>query len=308
MGTHKKMLMLLAAVCALSVSAAAKTPAEIYNAVAAIDDWSERSAYYLALETEEWRAMAEDYLAVAATNLVAAEKLCPNRVSAFIADRNYPAANALAAEYDGRFAAFGVDLNFGRYATMPAMFEANLGGRWALWATNHPVRVALIRKYSDSDAWEGKLTIGERLNALVEEVAATGPYFGHFGHNFTDRKNRILKDAPKAIKRRIRLDGGTFVVGPDGVNPVQTALDALSAALNAPKLAGVKAWAAVWDPSYTWTDIVWNDEYFAALKDDIFYGEKEFSGAARFQLEGWLGVEAYNVFVRQYNGTAAQGE
>jgi hypothetical protein len=113
-----------------------------------------------------------------------------------------------------------------------------------------------------------------------------------------------LWKSQKAIKRRIREMGGSFIVGEDGVNPVQAAVDELSKCINSPKMEGLKEWTLKWFPDYKWTDVKWlPDEYISKLKDDIFYGEKDFRTDRKEILKAHLGVEAYNEFVKKYNGT-----
>lgn len=101
----------------------------------------------------------------------------------------------------------------------------------------------------------------------------------------------------------MRNKGVSFVATDEG-NPLQDEIDAFTNALNAPKFAGLKEWFAKWFPEYAWTDYNWDtDENIQKLKDDVFYGEIQFTINVKRKLQSHLGVEAYNAFVKQYNGT-----
>lgn len=111
--------------------------------------------------------------------------------------------------------------------------------------------------------------------------------------------------ATKPIKRKLRERGISFVVKEGEANPVQEAIDALTAAFNAPKLAGVKEWVAEWFPEYHWIDIdnlFMSDEEMAQLCDDIYYGEKDMTDSYAQRILAHIGLEAYNAFIERYNG------
>ena len=107
-----------------------------------------------------------------------------------------------------------------------------------------------------------------------------------------------------AVKMALRKQGKTFIVGDDGVNPVQEAIDQLTAAFQAPRLAGVKEWFATYYPDYVWIDPVvdeYTDEEVASLKDKVFYGQIDLTKTVSTKLLYFLGLDEYNAFIERYN-------
>jgi hypothetical protein len=153
-------------------------------------------------------------------------------------------------EYDAKFAAAGVGEHLVYYKDLPHMVEVWIASNPET-ASKIPVAVAATRlheSFSKAD-W----TFGERLNAFAEFSSV-----GFGAYNLSDNvKKSLLASAPKIVKRTLRLRGISFVVKPGEANPVQPPLDALSTALNAPKLAGLKEWVAEWCPSHVWVDPKW---------------------------------------------------
>ena len=185
------------------------------------------------------------------------------------------------------------------YESMPRASESTLS-EFEKYQNWYPVSVSLVRKYK-THRLGGVMTLPEWLNVFAETAVRglSGWYRG------SREKARMVEAATKYVKRRIREMGGTFVVGPDGKNHVQDAVDSLASVLNAPKMSGIKEWLAKWAPDYKWVDVGWmSDAEVAKLKDDVFYGEKPFNAINKEILEIHLGVDAYNEFVKAYNGTA----
>lgn len=115
-------------------------------------------------------------------------------------------------------------------------------------------------------------------------------------------KNLVIQSATKRVKRQLRSEG-KGIVAHDGVNPVQERLDAVSKALDAPKLAGLKEALAncgvklsVDVAKYLPTDAEVED-----IKDKVFNGDIEFTNRAKAVLITCLGVAEYNKFVEAYN-------
>lgn len=120
--------------------------------------------------------------------------------------------------------------------------------------------------------------------------------------SFEQFSSRILTSAPKVLKKLIREKGGSFIVGADGVNPVQSAIDSLSAALNRPRMQGLKEWVAEWYPNHAWIEPPWmSEESLNKLMDDVFYGQVDFCQKVQYVLRANLGVEGYNEFIKKYN-------
>lgn len=163
------------------------------------------------------------------------------------------------------------------------------------YVRNHPVLVSAIRnskKYAN-------MSFPEKINIYVETASNCEVLLKTKEVTF----NNYMNDAVKIIKRKIRKDGKSFVVGEDGVNHVQNAIDALTSALQAPKCSGTKEWIAEWCPEYTWVECTWpTDEEIAKLKNDVMYGEIELTEAISQKLLFNLGLDEYNKFIKEYNG------
>lgn len=120
-------------------------------------------------------------------------------------------------------------------------------------------------------------------------------------------KRNVFGKLQNYLKRKFRDQGKTFFVDETtGENPLQSAVDEFIAAFNAPRLAGLKELVAKWNPNYEWIDVpesLWlTPEKLDALKDKVYYGEVEFTGEIKMKLAANMGLEAFNAFVRHYNG------
>lgn len=169
-------------------------------------------------------------------------------------------------------------------------------------ATNETVYAALVEKYGGESGME-RWTCAETANA-VAEYAANPEANPALSPDLDALKRCVLRSALGIVKRSLREHGRTFVIGPDGSNPVQEVLDALSAALNAPKMAGLGAWVAEWCPAgHEWREPSWMPEAdVAAFTNALYYGERDFGRIEQTRLCAVLGVDAYNTFVIRYNG------
>lgn len=144
-------------------------------------------------------------------------------------------------------------------------------------------------------------TVPESINAIANRMVIG---LGGIDENANHVKS-IAAYAVRHIKRRLRERGISFVVEEGEVNPVQEAIDALTAAFNAPKLAGVKEWVAEWFPEYTWIDLddlFLTDDKVAELCDDVYYGEKDLTPYAAQVILAHIGLTEYNNFIERYNG------
>lgn len=169
----------------------------------------------------------------------------------------------------------------------------------AEWKASHPVRVSLIEKYGTASL--APCSFPETANAIVEYAADPGPF--DLGDDLDALKKDVLRSSLKIMKRALRRKGISFVVSPDGTNPIQTAVDGLSAVLNAQKMDGVREWVSEWSPGTEWVAPAWmSDEATAELSDSVFFGDTDFDRRAQFRLCAVLGVVQYNAFVDRYNG------
>lgn len=169
-------------------------------------------------------------------------------------------------------------------------------------ATNDTVYAALVEKYGGESGME-RWTCAETANA-VAEYAANPEANPALSPDLDALKRCVLRSALGIVKRSLREHGRTFVVGPDGSNPVQEVLDALSVALNAPKMTGLGAWVAEWCPAgHEWREPSWMSETdVATFTNALYYGERDFGRIEQTRLCAVLGVDAYNAFVMRYNG------
>lgn len=169
----------------------------------------------------------------------------------------------------------------------------------AAWTNAHPVRAALIRKYGTPSF--SSCTFVETANAVVEYAANPEPF--DLGEDLDALKKDVLRSALKIMKRALRQKGISFVVASDGSNPMQTAVNGLSAALNAAKMSGVREWVNEWLPGSEWTAPAWTaDESVNSTMESVFFGDEDFSRRMQFKLCATLGVVEYNKFVDRYNG------
>lgn len=298
-------LMILAAFAAATVAASAaeiRTPGEIRGEYAALTNKTDRNAFARAIVTDEWRAMCDYILETAGTDLVKAQRLALGKVndcpSVFNALSVRDAGKPLAAEYDAKFAAAGLHAGrIGHYNMMPLCTESYI--KKSAIDKTMPATVAAVRKYGNASL--SGFTLGERLN-LCAEAGASSKWTSY--GSLTSLTKEALAAAPRAIKRRLRETGRSFVTKGGEENPVQKPLDELSAALNAPKMAGLAAWVKEWCPEHKWIEPEWmTDAELKVFEDTVYYGERNFGPTERYMLQAHLGIEAYNAFVEKYNGT-----
>ena len=120
--------------------------------------------------------------------------------------------------------------------------------------------------------------------------------------------NMIVKSvnsaAAKSIRRKLRSEGKA-ITEKDGVDPVREAMSGIAAALNAPRMAGLRdaALAAGLDipqPEFSFVPTAESDEGRAFI-DKIYNGDSAFNLANTGYLRYMLGTDGYNAFVERYN-------
>ena len=117
-------------------------------------------------------------------------------------------------------------------------------------------------------------------------------------------RSAILNTAVVPVRRAIRAKGGTFV-GEEGAKLVKAKLDALAAELNAPRFGKADKLLAEIGMSVEWEYIqghILGDREVAEVRTKLLDGEIAFDRALQNKLCIALGVEAYNAFVKEYNG------
>ena len=114
----------------------------------------------------------------------------------------------------------------------------------------------------------------------------------------------ILNAAIVPVRRAIRAEGGSFV-GKEGAKLVKDRLDALAKELNAPRFGKAGKLLAEIGMDVEWEFIqsrILADAELDGLKTRLLGGEIPFSQELQNKLCIALGVEAYNAFVKEYNG------
>ena len=117
-------------------------------------------------------------------------------------------------------------------------------------------------------------------------------------------RNTVLNAAIVPVRRTIRAKGGSFV-GKDGAKLVKAKLDALAVELNAPRFGKAGKLLAEIGMDVDWEFIqsrILADAELDGLKARLMGGEIPFSQELQNKLCVALGVEAYNAFVKEYNG------
>ena len=116
-------------------------------------------------------------------------------------------------------------------------------------------------------------------------------------------RTRVGAALGKLIVPTLRKQGKAVTTGPDGRSPVKEYADRISAALDAPRFAGLQEILdemgidAKIDLSY-----LPPDEKVAALRDAILAGTRPLTKLSGRDISLCLGTAAYNAFVEAYNG------
>ena len=112
----------------------------------------------------------------------------------------------------------------------------------------------------------------------------------------------LLQVAPFGIRHKIRSEGKSFVEK-GGINPVQERIDRLTAALNAPRLAGINEAMDECGIRFglDFTKNLLPQDEVEKLRSDVLNGYDPFSSAIGFKLRTHLGIDEYNKFVKLYN-------
>lgn len=289
-----KTIIITAIACIMAMTTFGRTAKEIVDK---LNDSKTTSEYRNGITTQEWKDVF-DYYILTTTNDVPVDSPFVN--FGIIMLYNKKDFNTLS-EYDGKLArANFASRYFEKYIAIPNMVEVYFN------ATNipynkHPLLTQIVRqKKTGSQLWK-QISFEEYVNAYAEFFAVNWGFEKFNTINFW--KDNTMKLAIFPLKRAMRQQGKSFVSG-DGKNPLQDELDALSAALNAPKFNGLKEWFAKWFPTYQWHDITFmTDAQVKELQDKVFYGEIPFSIRIKSILLVHLGVDAFNEFVTQYNGS-----
>lgn len=280
---------------AMSIAAFGRSASEIEEGFKALTDSVEKKAFVEAVTPDEWRALADYQIEKAKGHNSDAGRYAYNlRPRAILAISCNPDMADIAREYDRKYAEIGTWIapTFANSGIMPLTK--------AIWINKYKDVLPVVCGLADKKSVKlSELELGERINVIAENFSTKEPHL--YGNDIEKEKSKIISLAVKAVKKRLREEGKTFIVGADGKNPVQDACDALAAALNAPKMAGLGAWVERWTDT-KWQEPKWmSDEEAEKLKDDVFYGQIPFTPNVKSVLCANIGVDAYNAFVEKYN-------
>jgi hypothetical protein len=115
-------------------------------------------------------------------------------------------------------------------------------------------------------------------------------------------KNTIKNLSIAQSKIFLRNSGKSFVEQ-NGVNPIQTIIQPVINALNAPLCTGLESALSTLGFATTNIDRTALTNDVAAYKDDIFYGRQDANPLVNGSILILLGADGYNQWVNLYNGT-----
>ena len=202
--------------------------------------------------------------------------------------------DALRHEIDVAFADAKVDLAYYVAASFPLSTSNSLERT----ASRFPIRVGLVKKYAamGHDKCPNSFYNAQDLVALLNEVVNSPDYSPEPILKFLNAKVSTI------VKHYLRSQGKSFVVK-NGVNPCEQYLNAFNTAINAPRFSGLSEWLSQMGitPTLDMSKFP-SAEDINSLKTDILNGDKEINTINKHILYIGLGPEAYNAFVREYNG------
>ena len=184
--------------------------------------------------------------------------------------------------------------------------------RWEILglSTNVPHCVEVCRKYNVSySPWD----MGTSSASLPELVGILDDFLhslqvkNHAGYassidTYTSIRKAIQRRGEKVIKKWLRRQGKSFVTK-DGVNPCAVYMERLTAALNAPRFAGLNDWLEEMGISERIDLSLFPSEAeVLTLRERILDADEELTEYKKTLLHLCLGVDSYNAFVKEYNG------
>jgi hypothetical protein len=114
---------------------------------------------------------------------------------------------------------------------------------------------------------------------------------------------RIQRAGLKVVKKHLRSQGLSFATV-NGVNPCEGPMTELNAALDAPRFAGLNEWLVKMGQEPTLDTSRWpTSEEVADMRGKVLNADVEMTPRRALILRLCLGVEGYNAFVAEYNGT-----
>ena len=202
---------------------------------------------------------------------------------------------AVLAQVDTVFASAGYCLTFKKSAAMYPQCWANTEAFLGQYAPAGLV-AALRTPITDQGPAEKIRLFAARLLARLWMNPHAPP------ENVFVGKIRCLY--ARLVKRHLRAQGKSFVEK-DGISPMQPYFDKLTAAINAPSYAGIADVLAEVGVDTAFCDFAATSPskaYIDEMKRKILIGDMPFTEREQGFLKFRLGVDAYNAFVREYNG------
>lgn len=275
-----KKLMILAAVAATAFAAAAEpldpktaTEAEVRAVIAEMLSQPDKGSAFRAAGTNNlWKTLDGDRFA------------------------------SLRAEADDALAAKGFGIFWNRVSSWPKSSELARAANGANAAYARTVAAAK-RLGADMCAWKFR-TSGctlDDLVAMMEEYVAVPQKCSVNIVDFDVLKRNIQALALRSVKKYMRSQGKSFITK-DGVNPCEAYMTSLTAALNAPRFAGLDAWLKGIGMRGIDLSAMPSAAEIAQLKSDVLDGAVDMDDRIKTMLYICLGVEGYNAFVKEYNG------
>ena len=203
---------------------------------------------------------------------------------------------ALRDELDARFAAEHMRFKDTCYGGWPKTCASSISDTERV----RPVRARLIKKYGHKGIMGCPLQCytPEEMIELINECFATGASLPCITGTLSSLNSQVVK-----IVRKHLYDQGKSFITKNGVNPCEKPIEEFTAALNAPRLAGLNEWFAdMGVPRRINLDFLPSEEEVVKLEQDILTGEKEINDKYKVVLYFGLGSEKYNAFVKCYNG------
>ena len=139
--------------------------------------------------------------------------------------------------------------------------------------------------------------------AYIERIGLG--YMGFSDNAVNEIIKKVNNAAGKSIRRKFRSDGKA-ITEKDGVDPVRDAMSGIAAALNAPRMAGLRDAALavgldIPQPEFSFVPTAESDEGRAFI-DKVYNGDVMFDIGRKGYLRYMLGTDGYNAFVERYNG------
>ena len=317
----KNTVFAIAALVVLSIASVADVEPIVYDGYPVMSEGKTLYAQYRDQPTNEvvkaaFEEFARDENKVKAyldevISYLDANGITTNAPSIIASPETYSLCGYVSGGYDAKFAARGQYCNNLPWLKKSPMCFTNWmnSAKGVNVSTNHPVYFEVMKICAEYGVKGIPMPMKLNYYALCGNLQHTDyRVFCWDDYHIMSQTRRglvvpaLLKKIVPEIRMWLRKSGKSFITKEDGVNPVQEEIDILQNALNAPKFAGLREWVAKVYPDYQWVEPDWkSDEEINQIKEDIFYGQRDFVIQYKILLQTYLGTDAYNEFVEEYN-------